>query len=649
MSTESAPTWTPSGTRTALPSTTRSVWCRCESHLFDPDRTPFLNQVKLRNEVLLEVIKSMSLSKPQGTGRNKRRGRISYATLGINQLGAVYEALLSFRGSFAEETLYEVKSAKTDRPDPVRDPAYFVPEADLHQYKTAERVFDEDGQVKSYPPGTFIYRMSGRDRQKSASYYTPEVLTKCVVKYALKELLEDEDGNPKHARAEDLLDLTICEPAMGSAAFLNEAINQISERYLTRRQQELGKRIPHDQYARELQRVRMYIADNNVHGVDLNPIALELAEVSLWLNAIFTDETDLGAQVFVPWFGGQLHCGNSLVGAWRKVFKGSEVEPGPKRKSSGWLDAVPERIPLGTERPEGSIYHFLLPDRGMAVYGQGNEGKPIREMCGEQLKAIDAWRKDICRPLSDNDREALVRLSDAVDRLWSKHIELLAEIRERTTDPLSVYGHEHPLQGKLPTSTKAKDDIWSHEMASEQVRASSPYRRLKLAMDYWCALWFWPIEQADMLPDRDEWLTDLALLLDSDVLPSLDGGQAQRSLFAPTMPADEARALVDEVGFADVERLIERWPRLGLADELAERYRFHHWELEFADLFAERGGFDLILGNPPWVKVEWKEAGILGDYDPSFVLRKLSSNGDWRPAGGRARSHGAAAPYLAGA
>jgi hypothetical protein len=57
------------------------------SHLFDPSRTPFLNQVKLRNEVLLHVIQSMSLSAPKGKGKFKRRGRISYATLGINQLG----------------------------------------------------------------------------------------------------------------------------------------------------------------------------------------------------------------------------------------------------------------------------------------------------------------------------------------------------------------------------------------------------------------------------------------------------------------------------------------------------------------------------------------------------------------------------------
>ena len=67
-----------------------------------------------------------------------------------------------------------------------------------------------------YEKGTFIYRLAGREREKSASYYTPEVLTKCLVKYALRELLEEKT-------ADEILKLTICEPAMGSAAFLNES------------------------------------------------------------------------------------------------------------------------------------------------------------------------------------------------------------------------------------------------------------------------------------------------------------------------------------------------------------------------------------------------------------------------------------------
>ena len=82
----------------------------------------------------------------------------------------------------------------------------------------------------------------------------------------------------------------------------------------------------------------------------------------------------------------------------------------------------------------------------------------------------------------------------------------------------------------------------------------------------------------------------------------------------------------------DLDRLFKRLPRLKFVDELAHRHRFHHWELAFADLFygatpngRVRGGFDLVLGNPPWVKVEWEEAGVLSDYNPLFVLRKLSA------------------------
>ena len=55
------------------------------------------------------------------------------------------------------------------------------------------------------------------------------------------------------------------------------------------------------------------------------------------------------------------------------------------------------------------------------------------------------------------------------------------------------------------------------------------------------------------------------------------------------------------------------------------RHRFLHWEFEFADLFEDRGGFDLILGNPPWIKIEWNEGGVMGDVEPLYVLRKFSA------------------------
>ena len=87
-----------------------------------------------------------------------------------------------------------------------------------------------------------------------------------------------------------------------------------------------------------------------------------------------------------------------------------------------------------------------------------------------------------------------------------------------------------------------------------------------------------------------------------------------------------------KIGMLDLEGVFEQFPRLKFVDDLANRRGFHHWELVFADIFygrrtdgEVRGGFDLVLGNPPWIKVEWKEAGVLGDFDPSLVLRKRSA------------------------
>ena len=114
-----------------------------DSALFREGSTPLLDRVKLRNRVLQRVICLMSLTRP-AKGRRGRRGRISYAQLGINQLGAVYEALLSYRGFFAEEDLYEVK--KAGEPDDPLKSAWFVPGRDLDDYAEEERVYDKDDE-----------------------------------------------------------------------------------------------------------------------------------------------------------------------------------------------------------------------------------------------------------------------------------------------------------------------------------------------------------------------------------------------------------------------------------------------------------------------------------------------------------------------
>lgn len=652
-----------------------------DSRLFDESATPLLNKVVFPNQVWQTVIRLMSLS--GGKGRGKRQGRVSYQLLSINQLGAVYEALLSYRGFFASETLYEVKpapkkgkAAASDDADAddesadddnssdtssasasstdLLDSAWFVPESRIGDYTNEERVYDKDDnghlKLRKYEKGSFIYRLAGRDRQKSASYYTPQVLTRCLVKYALKELLQNKT-------ADDILTLTVVEPAMGSAAFLNEAVNQLSEKYLELKQQELGKRIPHEQYPLELQKVRMYIADRNVFGVDLNPIAVELAEVSLWLNAIYGEPTEdengnpiPPRPAYVPWFGYQLFNGNSLIGAGRKVWAANYLLKDAKPK---WYDVEPTRLdPQSGVRNGDEIYHFLLPDPGQANYTD----KVAKSLYPEDFARLKDWRKEWTKPLERHEIARLQQLSSKIDELWELHVQTLQQGRGATEDPLSVWPNTNTAQRS--TSRSDKELTRQQGLLNEDGQIATPYRRLKLVMDYWCALWFWPIQQSAELPSREFWWMEIGAILEGNVvditpqlpetgdlfaqpsplapLPEGEGNSqavsSQSDIFGQASPLSlgegqgvRANQLHDKYGQLRISKLRENFPRIKQVEAIASRRRFMHWELTFADQFARKGGFDLVLGNPPWLRVEWNEAGILGEAKPLFAIRKFSA------------------------
>jgi len=611
-----------------------------QGHLFDPERTRLLNSVKLRNHVLQRIVELMSLSRGSsgnGSSKNSRPGRISYATLGINQLGAVYEALLSFRGFFAEEDLYEVRrdpkakkassteddedelpddsddtppaSAREKRKDAELDPletAYFVPASAIGQYSDAERLFG--GEPRRHPKGRFIYRLAGRAREKSASYYTPEILTRCLVEHALREILPGKS-------ADDILRLTLCEPAMGSAAFLNEAVSQLAEAYLQAKQKELGQSIPHDDYAAEKQRVKMYIADTNVFGVDLNPVAVELAEVSLWLNAIFKGG-------HVPWFGLQLVAGNSLVGVRRDVFSTAQLSPGRGEKDMperDWRCAVPRVLALSETPAATDIFHFLLPADGMGAVTD----KVVKALEPAAFERFKQWRKAFTAPLECSEITRVQAIAQAAEALWQQHAQELARVRRATSDQLHVWPSTDA--NRAPTTTAQKDATFQREMLSEAQKNASPYRRLKLVMDYWCALWFWPLDKADDLPSREEWwfVLETVLLGNASLAANTDGSD----LFPETMPQTtlDLAPERDRYGHVDIAALIEALPQLQVAQAVTQQQRFLHWELEFADIFRNRGGFDVVLGNPPWIKVEWNEQSLLSDFDPRFAIRKLSA------------------------
>ncbi|AXQ54743.1 hypothetical protein [Streptomyces koyangensis] len=510
----------------------------------DPDspRRPHLD-TRLRNETLHKVLRRLMLTK--GKGR-ERGGFISYAQLGINQLGAVYEGLMSYTGFIADEELWEV--AKGGDPS---GGSWMIEAAQVKEYPDEVFVCRENQETGAaervvHPRGKFVYRLAGRDRQTSASYYTPKSLTEVTVELALRHRL-DQDGTTTEAR--ELLGWKICEPALGSGAFLNEAVDQVAAEYLRRRERELGRRVDADQRQLELQKVKAYIALHNAYGVDLNATAVELAEVSLWLNSMHPG-------MRAPWFGLHLRRGNSLVGAGRRIYHSEALTGG------GWLakkdPLPPAELPFRDgPLPEGAVHHFLLPAPGWGAVAGEPEAK---KLAGPEAQALAQWRRGIQRspkgpkPFAETATKTykdpqtgerkqrpetaeekrrryerwrasaatteLGRLQGVARRaefLWTLVAKRLELSERKISRRIDVWGADWLDQPSEAADRKAVlDDL---------TRRGTPYWRLKTVMDAWCALWFWPLDRVGELDGTDTVYETGGALVDEAAVAALLSGE----------------------------------------------------------------------------------------------------------------------------
>lgn len=609
-----------------------------DSPLFNDKNLHHLAGVRIRNIKWQEIIKALSLSK-----KKNYCGRISYANLGVNQLGSVYESLLAFRGFYAEEDYIEVHKANAPQ-----DGTFLVPYSRMGDFDISEVLCDQQtGSPVILPEGTFVYRLNGRDRQKSASYYTPEVLTRSTVKYTLKSILDDVRANKRQAT--ELLELKILEPAMGAAAFQNEVINQLAEAYLAeqqRQQREKGLRnwrVQPDRYRDELQKVKAYIATHNVYGVDLNPTAIELGKLSLWLNVIHKD-------METPFFANRLALGNAVIGAWLKVYGKQDVygifdRSSSKAKMNKWWEKAPHKIKFFSNRVNRSVnevYHFLLPDANMLGVRSIKEQKKAH---ANEDKRMAAMLKDWTAPIGDADFKILQRISGKIDVLLKEYFTNQLSIDKLTNNRNDIWdGIDHSASNSLfKAEEQAESYAQKQQLFDTRYRHDNAYRKLKLAMDYWCALWFWEYDDAADLPTRQEFWGDIEALLDVDN-SQLDTKTRQALERAGSnvvseemseygkMTEDESQIVTKTQEdilteshaqlslFADEEPL-----RLKIADRLAKRYHFFHPMLEFIEVFWLRDGFDIICGNPPWIKLEFDEQGILSEKYPEVAIRKVSA------------------------
>lgn len=562
--------------------------------LFSPGATALIDQVGLSNEATQRVLEHLLLSRESKGRKGAERGFISYAELGINQLGAVYEGLMSYTGFFATEDLYEVaKNGDAEKG------SWVVPVARADHLSESDFVTTIDEATGEKVPvihhqGTFVFRLAGRERQQSASYYTPEVLTKFVVSQALAELLDQ--GGQRTTPAQ-ILEFTICEPALGSGAFAIEAVRQLAAEYLKRQQEDLGEVIDADQYQVELQKVKAYLALHQVYGVDLNATAVELAEISMWLDTMV-------AGLQAPWFGLHLRRGNSLIGARRAAYAPSLLA------KKAWLTTAPKDVPVG-EDIGGDIHHFLLPAHGWGAVIDTAEAKTY---AADKRDKLRLWRNGIRANASASNKKRLAALAQRVETLWEFTLRRLTIAESEIRRDIDVWGlHRHERSGTAVTREQIETVLHDENGA---------YRRLRRVMDAWCAVWSWPLTTDVEPPDWDQWIGGLEALLGVPPKAGKFEKYGQTSLAGHLSWQDLDLAEDNDRTFAQalsIDKALAGFPWLTVAADIADVQGFFHWELDFAPVFA-RGGFDLQVGNPPWVRPDWDEAGVLAEFDPWWQL-----------------------------
>ncbi len=308
--------------------------------LFHPDRYPFLEGRTAGAWQVLERIDPPRV----GDGVIHRvleklivldAERISYRALDVEHIGSVYETMMGFRLETAAGRSVAIKTPKKhgapttvnlealldqhpskrikwlkDRTD--RKLSTKVSRAvraadtmdELHA--ALDGVVDRNATPDLVPAGAMVLQPS-EERRRSGSHYTPRELTEPIVRTALEPILarlSEESGGSIHP--EQILDLKVCDPAMGSGAFLVEACRQLADNLIEAwRAHSATPEIPPDEdeqiFARRL------VAQRCLYGVDRNPKAVDLAKLSLWLITLAKDHP-------LTFLDHALRHGDSLVG-----------------------------------------------------------------------------------------------------------------------------------------------------------------------------------------------------------------------------------------------------------------------------------------------------------------------------------------------
>ena len=413
------------------------------SFLWSPDSTPDLADASIDNRHLLEAMRRLSLVRDVEA---KVYRPVDYRNLGTRELGSVYESLLELHPKAnVDARTFELESA------------------------------------------------AGAERKLTGSYYTPESLISRLLDEALDPVLDEAEGSPDPEQA--LLDLRVLDPACGSGHFLISAAHRIAGRLASVR---VGGIEPAPDELREALRD---VVGGCLYGIDINPMAVELCKVSLWLEAN-DNRRPLG------FLDHHIACGNSLLGT------------------------TPELLEKGVPN---EAFKALTGDDKKWVTQLRKTNRAERKQRAQELLALDWSPADDISALADD----------------------LAVINTGTEETVA--------------------DVASKSELFADLQQSPDFMRTKLAADAWCAA-FVALKRPGEPVITDSTVRAIGVGLD--------------------------------VGFSVKARIEQLKP---------VEYRFIHPHVVFPDVFDHGGGFDVVLGNPPWDKVEFKEKEFFAVRDPDIA------------------------------
>lgn len=401
--------------------------------LFDPEAFPFLEGRALRTDTsrvpglsdgcLLRILEGLMTLRLRGSSRE----RLSYRWLDVEQIGSVYETVMGFTVEAASSHVLAIKAGKNNKTpvfvaldellakkgkDRIKllkedagrtlTPAQAKPAEDAGTIEdlaaALDSIVDERGSPKKRiaPAGTPILQPTG-ERRRTGSHYTPRSLTAPIVKHALEPAFArlGPDATP-----EQVLELKVCDPAMGSGAFLVEACRTLGERLVASwaRWPDKKPKIPADED--EELHARRLVAQRCIYGVDKNTHAVDLARLSLWLATLARDHE-------FTFLDHALKCGDSLVGLTRDQIAATH-----------WDESKPPTL-VGKLVSD----HLREAEAGRARIRNADDSATEAEL-RPQLRAVDA-KLDVARYIGDG----VVAAFFAGDK-QKKRIEKLVEFQK---------------------------------------------------------------------------------------------------------------------------------------------------------------------------------------------------------------------------